>query len=91
MKKLIVGNFDIAESILRGYWKDRENFMVNLGARWVRMLLFPYWMNCLEVELEDVDKETACFREIYQDVTKGKVNEDKLTFRKKWIVVFKYC
>jgi len=33
MKKLIVGNFDIAESILRGYWKDRENFMVNLGAR----------------------------------------------------------
>lgn len=51
----------------------------------------PYWMNFLEVELEDVDKETACFREIYQDVMKGKVNEDKLTFRKKWIIVFKYC
>lgn len=31
------------------------------------------WMNYLEAELEDFDEETACFREIFQDVTKGKI------------------
>jgi hypothetical protein len=35
MKKPMVGNFDIAESILKGYWKDRENLWLTiLGERW---------------------------------------------------------
>jgi len=35
MKKLMVGNFDISESILKGYWKDRDNLWLTiLGARW---------------------------------------------------------
>lgn len=74
---MIVVNFDI----LRGYWKARESCIVNcLGSK---MDKDADWINCLEAELEDFDEENACFREIYQDVTKGKVNEDKLTFIKK--------